>query len=225
MSRRARATGFAVMALACAALSASLAGGYRGGVEAQLGALRPVVVARSEVGPGRPLRPADARELLEVRRVPERFVPADALGDPIEAVGLVPRAPVPAGSYLTGAVLRAPGGSGGPSPAVGAGREAVEITVVGAGALAAGGDPIGGAFDIVATSEPAAGGGDGHTRLVAEGVRLLALHQEGGAAGVDGLNGAPPVWTATVAAGRAEALRLIEAHNYAREVRLIGPGR
>ncbi len=112
MSRRTRAIAFAALALVSSALAASLAGEYRGGVEAQLGELRPVVVARSEVEAGRPLRPGDARELLVVRRVPARFAPVDALSDPVEAVGRAPRAPIPAGSYLTGALLRVPGEPG-----------------------------------------------------------------------------------------------------------------
>ena len=227
MRRRARAAGFLALALACAGLAASLAEEYRGGVEAQLGELRPVVIAASDVDLSGPFRPRHARELLGVRRVPTRFAPADALADPIEALGQRPRGVIPAGSYLTAAHLRSPGaGRGGRRrPArLAPGREAVEITVVGASALASAGDPPGASFDVVATGEPAAGGPGGRTSVVATRVRLLDLREAApGAGDPAGLGAAPPGTSiATVAASRAQALRLIEAQSYARELRLIG---
>jgi Flp pilus assembly protein CpaB len=223
VSRRARAVAFGAGALICAGLAASLASGYRGSVEAQLGELRPVVVAAAEVRPGRALRPRDARNVLEVRQVPARFAPADALAEPLQAVGRVPRAAIPPGSYLTEGLLRIPGGTPRPRAEAAAGRDAVEIVVAGAGALAAAGDPIGRRYDVVATGEPRAGGGGGRTRLVASGVELLGLEQSRSSAG--GLEAEASSWTATLAADRAETLRLIQAHNYAREVRLITAAR
>jgi pilus assembly protein CpaB len=225
VSRRARAIAFGLLALTCAALAASLASGYRGSVEAQLGELRPVVVAAAEIPSGRALRPRDARKALEVRRVPSRFAPVDALAEPFEAVGRVPRAAIPAGSYLTSSLLRLPGGKPRSPAGVPAGRDAVEIVVAGAGALTASGDPLGRRYDVVATGEPRAGGGGGRTRLVAAGVELLGLEQGGPATVAGGLEAQAGSWTATLAAGRTEALRLIQAHNYAREVRLISAAR
>ncbi len=221
MSRRARAVAFAGCAMVCAALAASLAGDYRGGVEAQLGELRPVVVAAEEVPRGRSLTPAVARRLLEVREVPARFAPADALTDPLQAVGGSPAATIPPGSYVTVAHLR-PERAPRRSPGVSAGEEAVEIAVAGAGALAAGGAAER-AYDVVATTEPGPGGGDGKTRVVAENVRLLALDDGAAAAGEPAAG--QPAWTATVAATRSQALRVIHAHNFAREVRLIAAAR
>lgn len=222
MRRRARALGFGAAALVCAALAASLAGRYRDGVEAQLGELRPVLVAREDLAGHRPLRPRELEQLVEVRRVPARFAPADALSDPVQVLGRALRASLPAGAYLTGSLLRAQGPPprrpGGP----GAGREAVEVEVAGAGALASSGNPVGSRFDVVATGEPIAGGGGGRTSVVARDVELLALLEAGGSS--DSLEAAPPTWLATVAARRDEALRLIQAHNYAREIRLIGAG-
>lgn len=224
MSRRARAVAFGALALVCATLAASVAGEYRGGISEQLGELRPVVVARAEIPAGRPLRPRDAKELLEVRRVPSRFAPVDGLAGPLEAVGRQPRAPIPAGSYVTAAQLRLPGGAARPPRArVGPGLEAVEITVAGAEALAASGaDPTGEEVDVVVTSEPRPGGGAGRTYVAAEGVRLLALRESGAGPDAGGLGpGGPSAWIATVAASRSQSLQLIQAHNYAREVRLI----
>ena len=59
---------------------------------------------------------------------------------------------------------------------------------------------------------------------MAENVRLLALGDGGRRRGSEPAAG-QPAWTATVAATRSQALRLIHAHNFAREVRLIAAAR
>jgi Flp pilus assembly protein CpaB len=225
VSRRARAIAFAALALACAGLAAAAASGYRGGIEAQLGVLRPVVIARSELTQREALTAHDAAELLEVRRVPARFAPPDGLTDPRQAVGREPLAPIPAGGYLTATALRVPAAPTRSSAGrpLAADREAVEIRVTGAEALTAGdADPIGEPVDVVVTSEPGPGGGPGRTYVAAEGIRLLAL---GGADPQAGDVAGPAAWVATLAVSRAEALRLIHAQNFAREVRLIRASR
>jgi Flp pilus assembly protein CpaB len=228
VSRRARAIAFAALAIACAGLAAAVASGYRGGIEAQLGALRGVVVATGELDARREITPRDAEEVLELRRVPSRFAPGDALTDPRQAIGREPLAPIPAGAYLTATSLRLPVDRNRRSAAhpLTGGREAVEVTVTGAEALAAGGaDPTGQAVDVVVTTEPQAGGGPGRTYVAAEGVRLLALREAGPAEAPDLGPTGPSSWIATLAATRVQALRLIQAHNYAREIRLIGADR
>ena len=170
------------------------------------------------------MRPGQLRELLEARRVPARFVPADALEDPAEVVGRTPIAPIPPGAYVTGGLLKVPQAHGGPDrEPLGRGREAVEITITGAEALAAGGsNPEGTAVDVVVTTEPNAGGRGGRTYVAARGVRLLRLIETGATEDAGGLGpSGPATWIATLAATREQALRLIQAHNYAREVRLI----
>jgi Flp pilus assembly protein CpaB len=226
MSRRARAIGFACAAIACAGLAAAIAGGYRTDLESQLGRLRPVVVARGALPPHRPLRPAEASRLLQIRRIPERFAPPGALTTPQQAVGRAPTARIPAGAYLLGSQLRdAARHRHAGRPRLGAGRKPVEISVSGAEALAAaGGDPQGSRVDVIVTTEPGPGGGSGRTYVAAEGVELLALGQSGDSGAGEGLPG-PGVatWTATLALTRSQALRLIQAQNFARQVRLI-PG-
>jgi Flp pilus assembly protein CpaB len=224
MSRRARAIGFAAAALACAALAAAVAGGYRTDLEGQLGPLRRVVVARDELLPTRPLRPADASRLLEVRRIPERFAPPGALTAPQQAVGRAPTARIPAGSYVLASQLRAGARHRHRGrPRLDAGREPVEISVTEAEALAAGaGDPEGSRVDVIVTTEPGPGGGHGRTYVAAEGVELLTLGESGYPGAGDGLPGSGPgAWTATLALTRPQALRLIQAENFARQVRLI----
>ena len=50
--------------------------------------------------------PARSPRALAVRRIPERFVPPAPSASPAEALGLAPRAALPAGSYLLAAQLR-----------------------------------------------------------------------------------------------------------------------
>jgi Flp pilus assembly protein CpaB len=223
MSRRARAIGFAGAALACAVLAAAVAGGYRSDFEDQLGPLRPVVVARGELPPHRPLRPAQASMLLGVRRVPERFAPPGALTAPQQAIGRAPTARIPAGAYVLASQLREDGHRQRRGPRLRPGREPVEISVSGAGALAAGGgDSRGTRVDVIVTTEPGPGGRSGRTYVAVAGVELLALSQSGDQGAGDGLPGpGGSTWTATLALTRPQALRLIQAQNFARQVRLI----
>jgi Flp pilus assembly protein CpaB len=223
VSRRVRAIAFGSAALACAALAAALAGGYRADLDAQLGPLRPVVVARATVPARRPLRPADVDRLLEVRRVPQRFAPGGALSAPEQAIGREPAGPIPAGAYLLAAQLRAPSGHRRrPERPLGRGRAAVEISVSAAAALAtAARDPAGSRVDVVVTTEPGPGGGSGRTYVAVKDVELLALSQgaEDPSVELPGPGGASA--TATLALTRSQALRLIQAENFARQVRLI----
>ncbi len=224
MSRRARAIAFASAALACSGLAAAVAGGYRTDLESQLGPLRPVVVARGRLPAHQALRPAEASRLLEVRRIPERFAPPGAVSSAEQAVGRAPAAAIPAGAYVLASQLRTPGARPGQSdpPRLGSGRQPVEIAVSGAEALAAtGGDPRGSRVDVIVTTEPGPGGVSGRTYVAAEGVELLGLGQSGPGAGT-GLPGPGAAgWTATLALRRPQALRLIQAENFARQVRLI----
>lgn len=216
MSRRVRAIGFLVAALFAAAAAAALANGYGDRVVSGYGELRPVLIARSSLAAGKPIDPEVAGEDLQVRRVPVRFAPPGALSAPAEAVGLVPAAPVPAGSYLLAAQLHPPRAAG-PLASLEGGRRPVEIAVSGAGALEAlGGPPVGSKVDVVVTTEPD-GVGDGRTYVAAPGVPLLGLGP--GGEGVEGETA-----TATLGLTRPQALRLIEAESFARRVTLIPRG-
>lgn len=215
MSRRVRALGFLFAALIAATAAAAIANGYGDSVASGYGELRPVLVAGSALPANKPIDPRVAGEDLEVRRVPVRFAPPGALSAPAEAVGLVPAAPVPAGSYLLAAQLHPPRSEG--APALGGGRRPVEIAVSGAGALEAlGAPPVGSKLDVAVTTEPG-GSGDGRTYVAAAGVPLLGLGP--GAEGVEGETA-----TATLGLTRSQALRLIQAESFARRVTLIPRG-
>lgn len=225
MSRRRRAILFGLAAAACAAFAARAVSGYGRSVEAQLGPLRPALVAKAALPAKRTIRRADAGE-LEVRRVPTRFLPPGVLTDPAEAVGNQPTAVIPAGSYVLGAQLTEPG-SGAHRPRAGlpAGRTPVEISVTGAQALAT--QPGGGSgprVDVVVTTEPHTDSADGRTYVAARGVRLLSLRAADPSAGSGVTPALPDASVATLAVTRPEALSLIHAQNFAREVRLVASG-
>ncbi|MGH2990013.1 MAG: hypothetical protein ACRDMA_09140, partial [Solirubrobacterales bacterium] len=133
-------------------------------------------------------------------------------------------AAVPAGAYLLASQLRAPRSrDGGTRPRLERGRRPVEIAVTGAEALGATGrSPEGSRVDVVVTTEPGPGG-KGRTHVAAEGVVLLALREGGGGlgGGGDAALGAAGDWSATLALSRAESLKLIQAENFARQVRLL----
>ena len=217
MSSRVRALGFGAAALGCAALAAAVAGSYSSGVDAQLGELRPVLVVRTPLVPGRSLKAGDIRRTVEVRRVPESFAPPDALADPAEAVGGRLAAALVPGSYVTRSDFRVERREGGGAdPTIARDRSPVEIAVAGAGAISAAASR-GREVDVVVTTEPGPGGAAGRTYVAAERVPLLGLRRGGGS----GLPG-ESAWVATLALRRAEALRLIRAESFARSVRLLG---
>ncbi|HET6571281.1 MAG TPA: SAF domain-containing protein [Solirubrobacterales bacterium] len=216
MSRRRRALLFLLAALLAAAAAATIADGYGAGSNRGYGPLRPVVVVERALAPGRRLGAAAVASSLALRRVPLRFVPPGALAAPQEALGLIARAPLPAGSYLLGAqlgVARKERGRG----RLGRGRRPVEIAVSGAGALlATGPSPAGSKVDVVVTSEPG-GSGPGRTYVAAPRVPLLALRPGEEEAG-------PQLAEATLGLTRREALRLIAAESFARRVTLLPVG-
>lgn len=226
MKRRGRALAFLAGALLCAGLAAALAGGYERSVAEQLGELRPVVVARARLPARRPIELRDAERSLEVRRVPARFAPVDALTAPVEAVGLEPAATLAPGAYVLAGSLSQPRKPGARAPEPARGLSPIELEVTGAGALSAGTGGATALVDVVVTSEPGPGA-RGRTYVAAEAVELLGLTEGTASAPADdplALSGEAGVFTATLAVGREDALRLIQAENFARQVRLIPSG-
>lgn len=218
MSRRRRALAFLVCALLAAAAAATIADGYRASAARGYGPLRSVVVLGATIAAGRRIGPDELGSTLTVRRVPVRFVPPGALLAPGEALGLVARAALPAGSYLLAAQLGVAGKAGRRGPRLTDGRRPVEIAVSGADALlAAAPFPPGSRVDVVVTSEPT-GAGSGRTYVAASGVPLLALRP-----GSEG-PGPGTVAAATLGLTKGQALRLIAAESFARKVTLLPEG-
>jgi Flp pilus assembly protein CpaB len=216
MSRRRRALGFLLLALLAAAAAAAIADGYGARAVRGYGSLRPVVVLAADIAAGQRIGPRQIGSDLELRRVPERFAPPGALVAPGEALGLVARAPLPAGSYLLDAQLGVGRREKGGASRLGGGRRPVEIAVSGADALLSTGPASGSTVDVVVTSEPV-GAGSGRTYVAAAGVPLLALSP--------GAEGTGPGTTAAATLGltKRQALRLIAAESFARKVTLL-PG-
>jgi Flp pilus assembly protein CpaB len=216
VSGRGRSVVFLVGAALAAGTAAAIADSYGSGVAAGYGTLRPVVVAATGLERGRAIDVALAREGLGVRRVPARFLPPGVLADPAEALGLAPTAAVPAGSYLLASQLRPPRVRR-PGTVLDSGRRPVVIAVSGAGALfGSGPEPAGTRVDVVVTTEPSAGGA-GRAYVAAAGVPLLALGPSPRGAEVEGSV------EATLGLTRAQALRLIAAQSFARQVTIL-PG-
>ncbi len=217
MSRRRRALAFLLAALLAAAGAAAIADGYGASAIRGYGSLRPVVVVATKISSGRRIGPQQVASDLELRRVPERFAPPGALSAPEEALGLVARAPLPAGSYLLGAQLGVGRKAERGGLRLGGGRRPVEIAVSGADALLSVGPESGSLVDVVVTSEPA-GAGPGRTYVAAAAVPLLALRP--------GVEGPGPGVTAAATLGltKRQALRLISAESFARKVTLLPGG-
>jgi Flp pilus assembly protein CpaB len=223
VSRRARAVAFAAGAAICAGLAAGAAGQGGPGLGPQLGELRPAVVTTAALPAGRRVSPRTLSESVEVRRVPARFLPPDALGAPEHLVGRAPLAEVPAGSYVLASHLRSPTGAAArPGARLDRGSRPVEIAVTGGGAIA-GARAQGRRVDVIVTAEGSPAGGPGRTYVAARAVELVELRPASGGTGAQTLPGPGlDAWIATLALTRGQALRLIHAESFARSVRLIG---
>jgi Flp pilus assembly protein CpaB len=217
MSRRRRALGFLLLALLAAAGAAAIADGYGASAIRGYGSLRPVVIVTAGIAAGKRIGSRQIHSSLELRRVPERFAPPGALAAPEEALGLVTRAPLPAGSYLLGAQLGVEREGRAGSGRLAGDRRPVEIAVSGADALLSAGPTAASRVDVVVTSEPS-GPGPGRTYIAAAGVLLLALRP--------GPEGPGPGATsaATLGLTKRQALRLIAAESFARKVTLLPGG-
>ena len=218
MSARGRAVGFASAAAICAGLAAGAAGGSSA-PPGDYGALRPVVVASAQLPARRRLGRDEVSKALEVRRVPSAFVPADALSDPDQALGRRPAIDVPPGGYVLASELAAPSAhEDGPADSLPDRRSPVEITVHGA-------EAVGGSrrVDVVITTDTGPAGGAGRTYVAARSVRLLGLRPAADDGSEDPVSPVPgQAAVATLALTRRQALALIHAQSFARDVRLIG---
>lgn len=219
-SRR-RAAVFGLLAVVCAVLSAAAAARRDADAAEGLGELRPVTVVERPIGRGSRITPRLASGALTVRELPGRFLPPDVLDDPALALGARVGGDIPAGSYLLSSHLRRRAPQRADEAAVGPGLRPVEVVVSG-GAGGAGGLPEpGGRVDVLAADEPGSTSNP-RVRVLARRVRLIALEPLRGDAVADPVSGSPPAsWLATLALDRRRSLAVIEADNYAREVRLL----
>jgi pilus assembly protein CpaB len=213
-ARRRRGIVLLLLALACGGLAATQVRERERRVEAQIGPLVPVVVAGRDIAADDRIAAGD----LAVRRVPARYVPADALGSPDRLVGARTAVGVGAGSYVTaGVVAGAEPGQGGP---LRSGERALEIAVTGGAALL--GAARGSRVDVVVSTQPRDGAG--RTFVALESVEVLNLRAstDSTSLAAEGSADAPAATAlATLRVSLRQAVYLAAAENFGHEVRLL----
>jgi Flp pilus assembly protein CpaB len=170
-ARRRRGVLLLLVAGLAGSMAASRVRGQERAVRSQVGPLVAVVIARSEIPARTRIGAADATARLAVARIPSRFVPPGAVGDPLRTVGATTAIDIPRGSYLTKAVLAPPRD---PRTSLRAGERAIDVEVSGGARLAALGGP-GALVDVVVTSEPR--NGAPRAFVAADGAELLGLRR------------------------------------------------
>ena len=203
------------LALACGGLAASDVQDRARRVEAQVGPLVPVVVARRDLDADQRLEDGKLSALLELRQIPARFAPPDGLAAPEEAAGARLAMPLAAGAYLTTSHLGAsPDDRAGGTPA--RGERAVDVAVAGGESLAE--TAPGARVDVLVTAESRSGAG--RTTLALEDVELLAARPAGEQRAGEGAE-ARATTVATLRVTLRQAVYLTAAQSFAREVRLL----
>ncbi|MDO8212693.1 RcpC/CpaB family pilus assembly protein [Conexibacter sp. CPCC 206217] len=209
MNHRRRALLLIALALLLGLLAASSVQRREAALDAALGPPARVLVTAAPVVAGAPL--ADARPAL--RELPRRYVPPDALTDPRLLAGAQAAVALPAGAYVTRAVLRTPGAAAVP---VGPGERAAEVVARGDPATIVAGSRV----DVLVTRD-ATGERPGTTVLALEDVEVLdagppAPGEEAAAGGGDGDRVA-----ASLRVTVRQAVYLAAAQSFARELRLL----
>jgi pilus assembly protein CpaB len=191
MTRRRRAAVLLGLAVVLGTLSATHVSRREAALEAQLGALTEVVVARRDLPAGRVLRLTD----LGVRSLPARYAPP---GEPAFAAALAGQrlaVPVVAGGPVTPSLLERRR----EVPLFERGERAVEV-------IASGSAVAGARVDVLVTTEK-------RTRLALEDVEVLAARASHGEKG--------PRVAATLRVRVSDAVYLVAAQSFAQDVRLL----
>lgn len=205
MSRR-RAAITLALALLCGWIAASDVRSKERRLQAGVGQLAPALVARSDLRAGERVSGAD----LELRRLPVRFLPPDALRSTADAIGLRVAVPIPRAAYVTASALATPSGSQDPAAtALAPGERALDVTVSNTGVDELGGP--GARVDVLVTTGK--DGGPGRTTLALQDVQLLGARQ--------GTGQDSDKLIATLRVTVRQAVYLTAAQNFAQEVRLL----
>jgi pilus assembly protein CpaB len=211
MTRRRRGLLLLGLAAVCAGLAASLVDRYANEVAAQVGPLRQVVVARGDLPRGSLVTAAVARDVFVQRRVPLRFAPPRTLQEPGEAVGYRTLTALSPGDYVGEAQLGAPREEASGRARAPTGR-LIEVAVTGAETIETALRP-GAVVDVLVTTD--GNRGAPRTYLALQRVPLVRFRPSAGSADgeADG--------TATLRTSLRQAVTLIAAQNFAREVRVV----
>lgn len=209
-ARRRRALALGGLALVLGGLAATDMAGRERALRARIGDPVPVLVSRTAIDAGAPLRPAD----LAIRRVPARYAPRGALRSPAEVAGLRAVAPIPPDSEILAGMV-----GDGREREVGAPvRRGERIAEVVAAASPEFVQP-GARVDVLVTRE-AQGGVGGATALALQDVEVLGARAAGAAPGEEGADG-PARVAASLRVSLRQAVYLAAAQSFAREVRLL----
>ena len=204
-ARRARTR--AIFALAIAVFSGLVATWLMGRALSRRGSppplpMKKVVVARAEL----PITAALTPEMLEVIDWPAGSVPAGTFDDPKALSGRVLRAPMVAGEPFLAARLDR--GADGLAAAIPSGLRAMTVRVNEASGVSGFVHP-GDLVDVVATMPPRPDSTELRSRVVLQGLRVLAIGDELEARGVTPIK--VPVVTLLVLPAQAERLALASA--------------
>lgn len=210
MTRRRRALLLGALALLLASLAAASVQRREAAVDRLLGPPALVLVTREAVAAGEPI--AASRPLL--RSMPRRFAPPDAVAEAGALAGARAAVALPAGSTLTGAVLRATGS--GSTDALGPGERVAEVLARADPAAVVAGARV----DVLVTRE-AAGTRAGGTVLALEDVEVLDAQPAPAATTEGHAPGAGALVAATLRVRVRDAVYLAAAQSFARELRLL----
>jgi pilus assembly protein CpaB len=200
VTRRRRALLLLGLALALGGLAATDVSRRERALQAQLGPVTDVVVARHALNAGDAIKLED----LGLRSLPARYAPPGAPAFAGELAGHRLAVPVPAGGAVTPDLLaQAPSP---PAQAIAKGERALEL-------LATGNATAGARVDVVVTSDRRAGTA-GTARLALENVEVLATHA------ASSRDGTPRV-AATLRVTPAQAVYLTAAQSFASDIRLL----
>jgi len=191
VTRRRRAAVLLGLALVLGTLSATHVARREAALEAQLGPLTEVVVARHDLPAGRVLRLTD----LGVRSLPARYAPP---GEPVFAAALAGQrlaVPVVAGATVSAELIERRS----EAPLYERGERAVDV-------IASGTAQAGARVDVVVTTEK-------RTRLALEDVEVLAARAMSSEHG--------PRVVATLRVRVSDAVYLVAAQSFAEDVRLL----
>lgn len=173
-------------------------------LRSQVGAPVRVVVARATLAAHTRIGPAEVQAKLAVARVPARFVPPQAIRDPLRLIGATTAIDIPRGGYVTKPMLA---GTRDPRSLLRAGERAIDVEVSGGARLAALGGP-GARVDVVVTTEPR--NGSPRAFVAADGAELLSLRRGDGGNAV-----------ATLRLPVKQAVFLTAATSFGRDARLL----
>jgi len=195
MTRRRRATVLLALAGALGLLSATHMSRREAALRAQLGPLTEIVVARSDLKAGATLELDD----LGVRELPARYAPPGEPAFDTALAGHKLAVPVPAGGAVTADLLEREPQT--PASLVKRGERAVDV-------LASGSVEAGARVDVVVST-------DKRTQLALQNVEVLEAHPA--AAKED----SGPRVAATLRVSAPDAVYLVAAQSFARDVRLL----